>query len=85
MRLFGREIPIRAQVAALQSFSGHADSDELIAWMRHARTAPATTYITHGEPDAADALRARVKRELGWHCRVPEHLERVELIERRAE
>jgi len=37
------------------------------------------TYITHGEPDAADALRGRIERELGWRCRVPEHLERVSL------
>lgn len=81
LRMFGREIPIRAQVAALQSFSGHADSDELIAWMRDAGDAPAATFITHGEPDAADALRARIKHELGWHCRVPEHLERVGLFD----
>jgi metallo-beta-lactamase family protein len=81
LRMFGREVPIRAQVAALQSFSGHADSDELITWMRDARDVPVTTYITHGEPDAADALRTRINHELGWQCRVPEHLERVDLFE----
>ena len=46
-------------------------------WMSGATRTPKVTYITHGEPDAADALRARIKHELGWHTRVPEHLQRV--------
>jgi hypothetical protein len=36
-------------------------------------------FIVHGEPDAADALRVRIERELGWSAHVPEYLERVEL------
>ncbi|WP_147652651.1 MBL fold metallo-hydrolase RNA specificity domain-containing protein [Vulcaniibacterium gelatinicum] len=79
LRMFGREVPIRAEVVVLQSFSGHADADELLAWMGGARRAPAATYVTHGEPDAADTLRGRIRRELGWHARVPEHMERISL------
>jgi metallo-beta-lactamase family protein len=37
------------------------------------------TYITHGEPEASDALRVRIKRELGWRVRVPEYLEGISL------
>jgi metallo-beta-lactamase family protein len=77
LRMFGQEVPIRAEVVPLQSFSGHADADEIVAWMAGATRRPKITYVTHGEPDAADALRARIQRELGWQARVPEHLERV--------
>ena len=80
VRMFGREVPINAEVLTLQSFSSHADSNELIAWMRTAEKPPGMTYITHGEPDASDILRGRVKRELGWTCRVPEQLEQVQLF-----
>jgi metallo-beta-lactamase family protein len=79
LRIFGREVPIEAEVVAMESFSGHADSEELLAWLRPAPTPPQMTYITHGEPDAADALRGRIDHELGWRCRVPEQLERVSL------
>jgi metallo-beta-lactamase family protein len=79
LRIFGQEVPIQAEVVAMESFSGHADSEELLAWLRPAPVTPTMTYITHGEPDAADALRGRIERELGWRCRVPEHLERVSL------
>ena len=77
VRVFGQDVPIGAKVVAMQGFSGHADSDELLAWMRTAPQAPRMTYLTHGELDASDALRLRVEHELGWKCRVPEHLESV--------
>lgn len=47
--------------------------------MGQAGHAPKRTFITHGEPDAADAPRKLIDEQLGWDCRVPEHLESVEL------
>ncbi|MFZ5657294.1 MAG: MBL fold metallo-hydrolase RNA specificity domain-containing protein [Pseudomonadota bacterium] len=79
IRMFGREVPIRAEVMQLQAFSGHADADEMLAWMSTAPTPPARVYVTHGEPAAADTLRGRIEHELGWHARVPEHLQEVEV------
>lgn len=79
LRIFGQDVPIRAEVVQLESFSGHADADEILGWMRNARRAPAMTYLTHGEPDSADTLRGRINRELKWQARVPEHLERIDL------
>ncbi|WP_322292441.1 MBL fold metallo-hydrolase [Allopontixanthobacter sp.] len=78
LRIFGREVEIKAEVVELGSLSGHADADELIGWMRNAPP-PEMTYVTHGEPESADALRFRIEHELGWAARVPEHLERVSL------
>lgn len=78
LRIFGDDIPIRAEVVQLEGLSGHADADELLQWMGKARP-PKMTYVTHGEPDAADALRFRIDHELGWNVRVPEHLERISL------
>ena len=78
LRLFGREIEIRAEVIQLEGISGHADANELLGWMGQAKP-PEMTYVTHGEPDSADALRFRIDHELGWNVRVPEHLERVSI------
>jgi metallo-beta-lactamase family protein len=79
LRIYGRDIKIEAEVIQLDELSAHADSNELIQWMKSAPAAPAMTYVTHGEPGASDALRARIKHELGWRARVPEHLETVSL------
>lgn len=79
LRIYGQDIRIEAEVIQMEGLSAHADSNELINWMKAAPQAPTMTYVTHGEPDASDALRARIKRQLGWKARVPQHLETISL------
>ena len=79
LRIFGRDFPVNAEVIQLKSFSGHADAGELLEFMQGADHPPQMTYLTHGEPQASDALRFRVEHELGWPARVPEHLETIRL------
>ncbi len=78
VKIHGEYVPVHAQVSQLEGFSGHADSDELMAWLRGLRQPPRQTFVVHGEPDASDALRIRIKDELGWTVRVPQHGETVE-------
>ena len=79
VRIYGQDVAVNAQVLQIEAASGHADADEVIAWLRSAPRRPRGVFVVHGEPDAADALRVRIERELGWPARVPEHLERVNL------
>ena len=79
VRIHGQDVPIRAEVASLDNLSAHADAMEIVQWMRGFSTVPRQTFITHGEPVAADAMRQRIERELRWSCRVPEYLESVSL------
>lgn len=79
LRMFGEDVPIRAEVVMIDSMSAHPDADEIMHWLRGAASAPGMTYLTHGEAHAADTLRARIKHELGWPVRVPEHGERVDV------
>jgi metallo-beta-lactamase family protein len=78
VKLFGRYVPVRAEVAVVDAFSVHADADELVEWMRPAR-APRTAFVVHGEPSASAALRDRLAHELEWTAVVPAHGERVRL------
>ena len=59
--------------------SAHADADELMKWLKNFSRPPRQTFITHGEPVAADALRLRIQDELKWQVHVPEALESVDL------
>ena len=59
IKIFGGWVPVRA------------DRSEHIAWMRHIKAPPRRTWVVHGEPDAADALRVAVQRDLGWAVRLP--------------
>lgn len=79
VKIFGEYVAVKAEVSHLEGFSGHADADELMQWLRGFEAAPAQTFVVHGEPHAADTLRTRVQDELGWTVRVPGHLETVAL------
>ena len=79
VRIFGQEIPIRARVAAFEQFSDHADTPELLEWLRTFRGRPETTYLVHGEPAASSELRDTMKKELGWRVEVAEWMEKVEI------
>ena len=79
VKIHGAWYPVRASVTQLDGFSGHADADELIAWMAAIKRPPQQVWIVHGEPQAADALRVRIQETFGWPVRVPEHLETVDL------
>lgn len=80
VKIHGEYIPIRAEVETLHMLSAHADADEIMAWLGNFKSPPKMTYITHGEPHAADALRHRIEEELGWACAVPEYCETVALL-----
>jgi metallo-beta-lactamase family protein len=64
-------IHVRAQVTKLNSLSAHADGGEILSWLKHFRTPPKNTFIVHGETDAQEALRDRIKLELGWNVEIP--------------
>ena len=50
VKIFGEYVPVRAQVSHLEGFSGHADADELMAWLRGFEHAPRQTFVVHGDP-----------------------------------
>jgi len=80
VHIYGQDVAINAEVVQLSAASAHADSDEILDWLRAAPRPPRGVFVTHGEPDAADALRVRIERELGWRAHVPEYLESADLL-----
>jgi metallo-beta-lactamase family protein len=73
VRIHGRDVAVNAEIVQLQSASAHADASQLMAWLHTMPQAPAQVYIVHGEIGASDALRRRIKHELGWRAMAPEH------------
>lgn len=79
IRIHGEAFPVRAEIRQLESTSAHADANELIAWLRQLPIKPRAVFVTHGEPDASDVLRARIQNELGWRAIVPEYRDEHDL------
>lgn len=78
VRIHKGEVPVAAEVAQLRGLSGHADASELVRWLGGVR-APRRVFLTHGEPESAEALASRLARERGFATHVPSLGERVEL------
>jgi metallo-beta-lactamase family protein len=79
LKIHGEQVPVRAEVVVLDNVSAHADYAETLDWLGHFHKPPRTTFLTHGEPEAADALRLRIEERLKWRVEVPAYLERVTL------
>lgn len=79
LKMHGRYVPVAAEVVHIDAFSSHADQDELVAWHRSATRAPDQTYVVHGEPTSAAALRDTLDRDLGRLAVVAHDRERVRL------
>lgn len=79
VKIHGKWVPIRASVEQIDNLSAHADYVEILDWLSGFDEPPRRTFITHGEPAAADALRLRIEDQLHWNVAVPEHGERAEL------
>lgn len=66
IRMLGRDVPVRAEIATLPSFSVHADQRELVDWLATATEPPRRVFLVHGEPDASTALAQVVAERLGY-------------------
>ncbi|NWG17772.1 MAG: MBL fold metallo-hydrolase [Chloroflexi bacterium] len=72
VRIFGEPYTRRAQVEVLSGFSGHADRDELLAWVGAFQRKPQRTFLVHGELEAATALAGGLKERYGMAVFIPE-------------
>ncbi|HEY5951153.1 MAG TPA: MBL fold metallo-hydrolase, partial [Kofleriaceae bacterium] len=71
LKIQGQYVQVRAKIVQIEVLSAHADYRELIDWLRASNIAPKHVFVTHGEPQAADALRRRLEDELDWRASAP--------------
>ncbi len=75
LKIQGETFSVKAQIASLNSVSAHADYEDILYWLKQFQRPPRKVFITHGEPEAAAALKKRIEKELGWVCEIPTYLD----------
>lgn len=78
-RIHGEEVVVKATIESLDSVSAHADSNEIMRWLKGVTHAPSQLILVHGEPVPMDTLKARVEKELRWTVKTPNHRETIAL------
>lgn len=71
IRIHSVDVPVRSHIEDLSGFSGHADAEETMRWLKGMNPGPRETFLVHGEPAASEALAGRIRAERGWKSTVP--------------
>jgi metallo-beta-lactamase family protein len=79
VNIFGEPMRLRAEVDAIGELSGHADQQELLAWMEPAARGLKKVFLVHGEPAAQQALKAEIEQRYGLDVICPRRGDRFEL------
>lgn len=79
IKIHGSMVPVEAEIIVMENLSAHADANEILAWLKNFNKPPKETFLTHGEPQAAEVLKEKIETELRWNCVIPKYLDTHEL------
>lgn len=79
VRIFGQTHAVRAGIEKINGFSGHADRDELFAWLSALKRAPRQIFLTHGDAQVAAEFCEWIKAREPWDVTVPAYKDVVSL------
>lgn len=79
LNLLGQTVPVLAEIVEMGQFSAHAGKSELMRWLTGMKVPPKRTYLTHGEPAAAQSLQQSIVQNFKWNASVARYLETVDL------
>ncbi|MEZ4875328.1 MAG: MBL fold metallo-hydrolase [Flavobacteriaceae bacterium] len=80
LKFFGKYYPVKASVDHLESLSAHADQADLLDWVSGIKNIPEEVFLIHGEPDALDAFRVKIKDTFHWNVTLPKLYEIKEVF-----
>jgi len=72
VKIHGKQIPINAQIEMIDGFSGHADYNEMLAWLMPFNKPPKQVFMVHGEAEASQSMAEKINKTYGWNVTVPE-------------
>jgi metallo-beta-lactamase family protein len=68
LKIHGQYVPVHAEIHEISDLSAHADQNEILSWLKNFTRPPKKVFINHGEAQAADALRVKIRDTLKWEC-----------------
>jgi metallo-beta-lactamase family protein len=71
VKIMGTEVKVRANVVFIEGYSGHKDSDRLLAFVEKSRDTLEKVYTVLGEPKSAMFLAQRINDILSIKARAP--------------
>ncbi len=79
LRMFGTDVPVRAEIVELHQLSAHAGQSELLRWLDGFQSPPRQTWLVHGEPPGLSALQGLIRKRANWKADIAQYRQTVEL------
>ncbi|MBI4224814.1 MAG: MBL fold metallo-hydrolase [Candidatus Sungbacteria bacterium] len=79
VRMFGEDVPVRAEVRKIGGFSAHADGPQLFSFADRMRDTLKRVFVVHGEPAEAMFLAQEIRDRMGIPADVPVLHEEVKI------
>lgn len=72
IKIHGALRKVSCKVIGSDSFSAHADQEELLKWLASATSLPKKIILVHGEPEALTELSEKLRNEFKVEVQIPE-------------
>lgn len=79
VKIFGEKIEVKCNIKQIESYSAHADQNQIIEWIKPMRLELKNIFIVQGEENAMKALSQRIKDELAIDVIIPSYGESFDL------
>ncbi len=80
IKILGQWVPVRCRIERINSFSAHADWQEIIQWLERIESPPRRVFVTHGEPGASNSMAGHIRERFGWDVTVPSYGDKVTIV-----
>jgi len=80
VRFFGKYYQVKASIKNIDSLSAHADQADLLNWAGGIKNIPEKVFLMHGEPNALEAFRVKIKDVFNWNVTIPKLTQVEKLI-----
>jgi metallo-beta-lactamase family protein len=71
LKIYGKYYKVKAHTENITGLSAHGDQQELLNWMSDLKKAPEKLFLVHGEKQAIDTFKVKIKDVYGWDAIVP--------------
>lgn len=78
IRLLGKQAEVKAKVEDIEGYSGHADYENLLNWLKNMKPKPKKVFLIHGEEDSLKSMSEKVT-VLGMDNRIPRMMDIIKL------
>jgi metallo-beta-lactamase family protein len=77
VRIMGQSVVVRARIRTMDQYSGHADREGLLAWLKARAPVRKGLFLVHGEPAAREAFAALAAQVLPSQAIIAPELDSV--------